>query len=99
MTTRLSPSARFRQTIAPFLEEWEERGLNSWQQFRNWSVQQVLWQYGLSTTDIEEITDIDGPRDKGIDAWYYESEDEDATPQLVLIQAKDTQLKREDFSK
>ena len=99
MAPRRSPSEGFRQDIAPFLEEWEERGLNSWQQFRNWSVQQVLWQYGLSTADIEEATDIDGPRDKGIDAWYYEPEDEDATPRLILVQAKDTQIKREDFSK
>ena len=99
MTTRVSQSERFRQEIAPFLEEWEELGLNGWQQFRNWSVQQVLWQYGLSTADIEEATNIDGPRDKGIDAWYYEPEDEDATPRLILIQAKDTQIKREDFSK
>ncbi len=99
MTTRVSQSERFRRDIAPFLEEWEERGLNGWQQFRNWSVQQVLWQHGLSTADIEEATCIDGPRDKGIDAWYYEPEDEDATPRLILIQAKDTQIRREDFSK
>lgn len=97
MTTRRNRSADYRDRIRPFLEEWEERGLNAWQQFRNWSVQQVLWDAGLSMDEIEEVTRVDGQRDEGIDAWYV---DESGSPhRLVLIQSKDSQIAREDFSK
>ena len=97
MTTRRNRSGQFRDRIRPFLEEWEERGLAPWQQFRNWSVQQVLWDAGLSMDEVEDVTRVDGQRDEGIDAWYV---DESATPnRLVLIQAKDGQIAREDFSK
>ena len=97
MVARSSQSERYRQEITPFLEEWAGRGLTGWEQFRNWSVQQVLWEYGLSIADIEDTVSTDGPRDQGIDAWYYDDDDE--IPRLILVQAKDTQLKREDFSK
>ncbi len=64
---------------------------------RNWSVQQILWEYNLSIPDIEDAVSTDGPRDQGIDAWYYDDSDE--ISRLILVQAKDTQLKRDDFSK
>ena len=97
MTTRLSRSEEYRIRIRPFLEEWEERGLDPWQQFRNWSVQQVLWDAGLSMDEVEDITQVDGQRDEGIDGWYV---DELATPcRLILIQSKDRGIAREDFSK
>ena len=97
MTTRRNKSEQYRDRIGPFLEEWEERGLNPWQQFRNWSVQQVLWDAGLSMDEIEEVTRVDGQGDEGIDAWYV---DESSSPcRLVLIQSKDGQIAREDFSK
>ena len=47
--------------------------------------------------EVEEVTRVDGQRDEGIDAWYV---DELSTPiRLILIQSKDTQIAREDFSK
>ena len=97
MVSRSNRSEEYRQSVSPFLEEWAARGLNAWEQFRNWSVQQVLWEYGLSVADIEDATNIDGPKDKGIDAWYYD--DADTPPRLTLVQAKDTQIERGDFSK
>ena len=98
MAPRTSRSEAFLQEVAPFLEEWAEHGVTDrWQQFRNWSAQQVLWEYGLPFADIEEATRIDGPRDKGIDAWYFDEEYD--PPRLILIQAKDQQPKRDDFSK
>ena len=97
MTTRRNRSEEFRSRIEPFLEEWEERGLAPWQQFRNWSVQQILWDAGLSMDEVEDITEVDGQRDEGIDAWHV---DEQASPcRLILIQSKDTGIAREDFSK
>ncbi len=97
MTQRMNRSQEYMQQIAPYLEEWAERRLTKWQQFRNWSVQQVLWEYNLSFADIEDTVSIDGPHDQGIDAWYYDDTEE--VPRLVLVQAKDQQIKREDFSK
>ena len=86
-----------RQRITPFLEDWAERGLESWQQFRNWSVQQILWDANLSMDEIEEVTKIDGAGDEGIDGWYV---DEAASPtRLILVQSKDTEVAREDLSK
>ena len=97
MTTRRNRSEQYRDRIRPFLEEWEERGLDSWQQFRNWSAQQILWDVGLSMDEVEELTRVDGQGDEGIDAWYV---DESVSPsRLILIQAKDGQIAREDFSK
>ena len=40
---------------------------------------------------------MDGPRDQGIDAWYYD--DSDTPPRLILVQSKDTRPRREDLSK
>lgn len=97
MVSRSNRSEEYRQVIAPFLEEWAAHGYDQWQQFRNWSVSQVLWDYGLTVPDVEEATNIDGPRDKGIDAWYYD--EADVPPRLILIQAKDRQIERADFSK
>ena len=97
MVSRSNRSEQYRRIIAPFLEEWAERDLNDAQQFRNWSVQQVLWDSGLSMADVEDATSIDGPGDKGIDAWYYD--DSDNPPRLTLVQAKNTRIEREDFSK
>ncbi len=97
MTRRQNRSEQYRDRIRPFLEEWEERGLQPWQQFRNWSVQQILWDAGLSMGEVEDITQVDGQRDEGIDAWHV---DDSTTPcRLVLIQSKDTQIARADFSK
>ena len=79
------------------MQDWAERGLPSWQQFRNWATQQILWEYGPSIADIEDATEMDGPHDKGIDAWYYD--ETDTPPRLILIQSKDKQPKREDLSK
>ncbi len=97
MTQRRNRSDQYKERIASFLEEWEERGFNDWQQFRNWSVQQVLWDYGLSIPEIEDITSVDGANDKGIDAWYYDETEE--PPRLILIQAKDSGIAQEDFAK
>ena len=97
MVSRRSRSQEYKQEIAPFLEEWAGRGLAPWEQFRNWSVQQILWEYNLSIPDIEDAVSTDGPRDQGIDAWYYDDSDE--ISRLILVQGKDTQLKRDDFSK
>lgn len=97
MVSRSNRSQEHMQVIAPFLEEWVALGYDQWQQFRNWSVQQVLWDYGLTVPDVEEATNIDRPRDKGIDAWYYD--DADVPPRLILIQAKDRRIERADFSK
>ena len=97
MTTRRNRSQEYRDRIRPFLEEWEERGLDEWQQFRNWSVEQILWDAGLSKPDVEDITRVDGRSDEGIDAWYV---DESTMPhRLILIQAKDKEIARENFSK
>ena len=97
MTTRRNKSEQYRDRIRPFLDEWEERGLNPWEQFRNWSVQQILWDAALSTDQVEDITRVDGKGDEGIDAWYV---DDSASPQrLVLVQSKVGQIAREDFSK
>ena len=97
MTTRRNRADEYRDRIFPFLEDWEERGLAPWQQFRNWSVQQVLWDAGLSMDEVEDVTRVDGQRDEGIDGWYFD--DSTSPPRLVLIQSKDTSIAREDFSK
>lgn len=97
MVSRRNRSEEYKQAITPFIDEWAERVADPWQQFRNWSVQQVLWDYGLSFADVEEATNIDGPKDKGIDAWYYD--EADIPPRLILVQAKDRQIERADFSK
>ena len=98
MTQRMNESQKMRQGLSPFLEEWAEHGITAeWQQFRNFATQQILWEYALSTEEILDATQVDGRSDKGIDAWYYDSGD--TTPRLVLIQSKDTQIQREDFSK
>ncbi len=96
MAPRKADSKAYRQRIRPFLKEWEERGFSKeWQQFRNWSVEQVLWDQELSPAEIEDATQIDGSDDKGIDAWYF---DEDADPpRLILIQAKDQEIGTRDF--
>ena len=81
MAPRTSRSEMYMQQVAPFFEEWAEHGVSErWQQFRNWSAQQVLWDYGLSFAEIEEATRIDGPRDKGIDAWYFDDKGRTPTP-------------------
>ena len=60
-------------------------------------MQQVLWDAGLSLDEVEDITQVDGQRDEGIDAWYL---DDLANPcRLILIQSKDGKIAREDFSK
>lgn len=97
MVSRRNRAQEHRQAIAPFLEEWAARGCDPWEQFRNWSVQQVLWDYALTVSDVEEATSVDGPGDKGIDAWYYDEDDN--PPRLILIQAKDGEIDRSDFSK
>ena len=97
MTSRKNRSSEYRLLVEPFMQDWAERGLQPWQRFRNWATQQILWEYGPSIADIEDATDMDGPRDKGIDAWYYDATD--VPPRLILIQSKDKQPKREDLSK
>ena len=98
MTQRMNESQKMRQGLSPFLEEWAEHGITAeWQQFRNFATRQILWEYALSTEEILDATQVDGRSDKGIDAWYYDSDD--TTPRLVLIQSKYTQIQREDFSK
>ena len=98
MTQRMNRSQAMRQRLAPFLEEWAEHGITEgWQQFRNFATQQILWEYALSTEDILDVTQVDGPRDKGIDAWYYDADD--TPPRLILVQSKDKDGSREDFSK
>ena len=98
MTQRMNQSQIMRRGVSPFLEEWAEHGITAeWQQFRNFATQQILWEYALSTEEILDATQIDGRSDKGIDAWYYDSDD--TSPRLILIQSKDTQIQREDFSK
>lgn len=97
MVSKGNKTDQYRRVIEPFLEEWAERGLDDAQQFRNWSVQQVLWDYGLSMADVEDAASLDGPGDKGIDAWYYD--ETDIPPRLILVQAKNTRIEREDFSK
>ena len=95
MATKRTSTQRYQSRIQPYLEEWGD--LVPWQQFRNWSVQQILWDAGLSDEQVEDITQVDGQRDEGIDAWYV---DESNPPtRLVLIQSKATKIAKEDFSK
>ena len=79
------------------MQDWTDRGLERWQIFRNWATQQILWDYSPSVADIEDVTDIDGRGDKGIDGWFYD--DTDTPPRLILIQSKVGDPKREDLSK
>lgn len=85
------------ELISPFLEEWKARTSNAHAAFRNWATEQLLWERGLSTEDIEDVTRIDGPRDKGIDGWYLNTDE--AEPVLILIQSKDTQAEIDDLLK
>lgn len=97
MTTRRNQSDQYREAIGPYLEDWAERDFAFWEQFRNWSVQQVLWDYNLSMEEVEDVTRVDGRSDQGIDGWY---EDNSNTPaRLILVQSKDTQIATDDFSK
>ena len=98
MTSGRNRSQQYWERVEPFiLQDWSDRGLEAWQQFRNWATQQILSEFGPSIPDIEDATEIDGAHDQGIDAWYYD--DSDTPPKLILVQSKHTRPKREDLSK
>ena len=85
------------QFVEPYLEEWRVAGKSEDAAFRDWAVSQVLWDYDLSSEQIEEVTAIDSARDRGIDAWFYARDDE--PPTLHVIQAKNTRAKIDDVLK
>lgn len=98
MVQRKIQSEKLQKQVAPFLDEWAEHDINEpWQQFRNWATQQILWDYNPSTEEILSATEVDGQSDKGIDGWWYDEDDK--PPRLVLIQSKNTDIARSDFSK
>lgn len=83
--------------VQPFLAEWEVRSSGSGAPFRDWATYQILWDEGLSWEEVQLVTQIDGPGDKGIDGWYYASES--TPPILYLIQSKDTKPVGDDLTK
>ncbi len=98
MTSGMNRSQQYWERVEPLiLQDWSDRDLERWQQFRNWATEQILSEFGPSLADIEDATEIDGAHDQGIDAWYYD--DSDTPPRLILIQSKDTRPRREDLSK
>ncbi len=88
--------AELRSFIAPYLTDWLETSKDANAAFRNWAVEQILWDEDLSTDQIETITQIDKPGELGIDAWYYSRESD--PPTLHLIQVKNSKAKPKDLA-
>ena len=96
MTTRNQRREGALNAIEPFLNEWLGHSPDHPSAFRNWAVEQLLWDHNLSTEQVEASV-TDGTGDMGIDAWYFANEDEPRTP--YLIQSKDTRPERADLTK
>jgi len=96
MTTNKAQRENLLGFIEPFLEEWQDRVGDHASAFRNWAVEQLLWDYNLSHEEIE-TTITDGSGDMGIDSWHL-AEDRDSKT-LFLIQSKDTAPERADLTK
>ena len=89
----------YREMVHNFIDEWViQDGLEEWEAFRNFSVDQVLSEYSLSKEQIISSTRIDGANDRGIDAWHV-LEEEDGKVQAFLFQSKDTALTESDIIK
>ena len=86
-----------KHIVEPFLEPWLTKDLPDWAAFRNFAVGQVLFDLEPSDDDIEDATEVDGPNDLGIDAWWRNTTEVEDT--LYLIQSKDTAGQRDDLSK
>ena len=96
MTTRNQRREGALNAIEPFLNEWLGHSPDHPSAFRNWAVEQLLWDHNLSTEQVEASV-TDGTGDMGIDAWYFANEEEPRT--LYLIQSKDTRPERADLTK
>lgn len=97
MTTRRDREEQTYEIIRPFIEEWLEKTGIEFAAFRNWAVEQILWDENLSAEQVEEAANVDGPGDMGIDAWYLSSDGPSKV--LYLLQSKDTRATRDDLLK
>ena len=97
MTTRRDREEQAYEIIRPFIEEWLEKTGVEFEAFRNWAVEQILWDENLSAEQVEEAANVDGPGDMGIDAWHLSSDG--ASKVLYLLQSKDTRATRDDLLK
>ncbi|MGE3857449.1 MAG: hypothetical protein AB7G21_10895, partial [Dehalococcoidia bacterium] len=85
------------EAIEPFVAEWRARTKDDNAAFRDWAVQQVLWDEELSTDEVQRATAVDGKDDLGIDAWHLATE---STPNvLYLVQSKNTKAVVADLDK
>ncbi len=89
--------SRLLEFVEPYLDEWRALEKSEDAAFRDWAAAQVLWDYDLSREQIEDATALDYSRDRGIDGWYYATDDE--PPTLHIIQAKNTRAKVDDLLK
>ena len=96
MTNRIQRREEALTVVEPFLNEWSSRSSDHPSAFRNWAVEQLLWDRNLSTEQVE-ATITDGTGDMGIDAWFFANEEEPKT--LFLIQSKDTRPERAELTK
>lgn len=96
MSTRTNRRQQALDLVQPFLDEWLERVPSHSAAFRNWAVEQLLWDFDLSREEIE-ATITDGSGDMGIDAWFFSRDQEPKT--LYLIQSKDTRAERTDLTR
>ena len=84
------------QIIETATDDWLSRVEHKWQAFRNFAVEQVLWEQDLSSEEVESITSTDGPGDLGIDGWHLDASD---GLTLYIFQAKDSGVQASDLDK
>lgn len=81
--------------VQTFLDEWLSRSGTKPAAFRDWAVEQALWEQGLSPAEVQQVTAIDGPNDFGLDGWLFQA---DESPQVLhVFQSKDTSPDRKDL--
>lgn len=90
MTKRDEQREQAAKEIEPYLSEFRTPDRSKDQVFRDWSISQVLLDHDPSGSEIQEITEVDGPGEAGIDGWHVAKDDEESRAIVTLIQCKDT---------
>ena len=87
MTTRNQRREGALNAIEPFLNEWLGHSPDHPSAFRNWAVEQLLWDHNLSTEQVEASV-TDGTGDMGIDAWIKPDIESENGGVIQLFQSK-----------
>jgi len=97
MTTNADRIFDAKNTVETFIEVWKDKVSTDDQAFRNFAVEQILWDLNLSDVEIEFVGATDGADDKGIDGWHTFVDDE--ITWVTLIKSKDTNSSPDDLDK